>query len=90
MGVCKAGPKLILRAQDGWHPPTLFGMGGSESKSTDKTVAGTVDNSTKFSKDFAIIKLHKGTSALVAGVVATAVLFYVAYRLFTWKRVKMS
>ena len=34
--------------------------------------------------------LHGGTSALVAGVVATAVLFYVAYRLFTWKRARMS
>ena len=89
LGVCRAGSKLILRAQDGWHPPKFFGMGGSGSKSNDKSVAGIVDNSSKLSKDFAIIKLHGGTSALVAGVVAASVLFYVAYRLCTWKRAKM-
>ena len=65
-------------------------MGGSGSESTDNTVADTVDNSTNLSKDFAILKLHGGTSALVAGVAASLVLFYKAYRLFNWKRAKMS
>ena len=86
----EAGSKLIHTAQDGWHPPAPFGMGGSRSKSTDNTVANTVDNSTNLSKDFAILHLHVGTSALIAGVAALAVLFYVAYRLFNWKRAKMS
>ena len=57
-------------------------MGGSGSKSTDNTVADTVDNSTNLSKDFAILHLHRGTYALIARVAASAVLFYVAYRLW--------
>ena len=69
---------------------SLLHMGGGSSKSTDKSVAGIVDNSSKLSRDFAIIKLHGGTTALVAGMVATAVLFYVAYRLFNWKRARMG
>ena len=86
----EAGSKLILTAQNGWHAPAPFGMGGSGSKSTDNTVADTVDNSNNLSKDFAILHLHGGTSALIAGVTASVALFYVAYRLFNWKRAKMS
>ena len=63
-------------------------MGGGGSKNNDKSVAGIVDNS-KLSKDFAIIKLHGGTSAMVAGVVASALLLYVAYKLFSWRKEKM-
>ena len=85
MSGSEADSKLILTAQDGWHPP-IFGMGGSGSKSTEGVVADTVDYSTNLSKDFAVLLLHGGTSALVAGVAASAVLFYVAYRLFNWKR----
>ena len=64
-------------------------MGGGGSKNTEKTVAGIVDNS-KLSKDFAIIKLHGGTSAMVAGVVASALLLYVAYKLFNWRKTKTA
>ena len=88
LGVCEAGSKLILRAQDGWRP--FSNMGGGSSKNNDKSVAGIVDNSSKLSKDFTIIKLHGGTSAMVAGVVATALLLYVAYKLFAWRKAKMS
>ena len=88
LGVCRDGSKLILRAQVGWRP--FSDMGGSGSKSNDKSVAGIVDNSSKLSKDFAIIKLQGGTFALVAGVVAFAVLFYMAHRLYTWKRARVS
>ena len=36
------------------------------------------------------MKLHGGTSALFAGVAASAVLLYMAYRLFQWKTKKMN
>ena len=65
-------------------------MGGASSKSTDNTVVGTIDKSSKLSRDFAIIKLHGGTTALVAGMVATAVLLYLPYKLFNWKRARMG
>ena len=85
----EAYSKLILTAQGGWHSP-IFGMVGSGFKSTENVVADTVDYSTNLSKDFAVLCLHGGTSALVAGVAASAVLFYMAYRLFDWKRTKMK
>ena len=65
-------------------------MGGGGSKSTDTNVAGTIDKSSKLSREFALIKLHGGTTALVAGMVATAVLLYLAYKLFNWKRARMG
>ena len=85
----EADSKLILTAQDSCHS-SIFGMGGGGSKSTDNVVADTVDYSTNLSKDFAVLRLHGGTSALVAGVAASAVLFFMAYRLLTWKRANMN
>ena len=57
-------------------------MGGGGSK--DNVVADNVDYSTNLSKDYAVLRLHGGTSALFAGVAASAVLFYMAYRLLQW------
>ena len=83
----KADSKLLLTSKDGWHP-SFFGMGGGGSK--DNVVADNVDYSTNLSKDYAVLRLHGGTSALFAGVAASAVLFYMAYRLFSWKRTRMN
>ena len=65
-------------------------MGSYASKKTDNVVADSVDLSTNLSKDFAILRLHGGTGALVAGVMATFILVVLAYKLFMWKRAKMS
>ena len=81
---------LILNEHNGWSPPTFFGMGGSSSKKTDNVGADSVDFSTNMSKDFAVLRLHGGTSALVAGVAATAILLYLAYRTFLWKKARMT
>ena len=89
LGGSEADFKLILTAEDGWHS-SFFGMGSGGSKQTDNVVANTVDFSTNMSKDFAVLRLHGGTSALVAGVAASAVLCYMAYRLFMWKKTKMG
>ena len=35
---------------------------------------------------FAILRLHGGTGALMAGTVALAILFYLAYEMFLWKK----
>ena len=78
---------LILHAQDGWLPFSKMGVGGS--KRTEHTVAGIVDNS-KLSKDYAIIKLHGGTSAMFAGVVASALLLFVAFKFFKWRKEKTA
>ena len=79
--------KLILDSSNGWSAPTFFGMGGSGSKKTENVVA---DFSTNLSKDFAVLRLHGGTAALMAGVAATAILIYLAYKMFLWKRAKMG
>ena len=84
-----SGPKLILTPNDNWHSP-FFRMGSGESKKTDNVVADTVDFLTNMSKDFAVLRLHGGTSALVAGVAASAVLCYMAYRMIMWKKAKMG
>ena len=55
-------------------------MGGGGSK--DNVVADNGDYSTNLSKGYAVLRLHGGTSALFAGVAASAVLVYMAYRLF--------
>ena len=89
LGGPEADFKLILTADDGWHS-SFFGMGSGGGTKTDDMVANTVDFSTNMSKDFAILRLHGGTSALVAGVAASAVLCYMAYRLFMWKKTKMG
>ena len=89
MSGSEADSKLILTAQDGWHPP-IFGMGGSGSKSAESVVADTVDYSTNLSKDFTILRLHGGTLALVAGVAVSSLLFYMAYGIFNWKGTKMN
>ena len=83
----EADSKLLLTSKDGWHP-SFFGMGGGGSK--DNVVADNVDYSTNLSKDYAVLRLHGGTSALFAGVAASAVLVYMAYRLFRWKSTKMN
>ena len=80
--------KLILDSSHGWSS-SFFGMGSGGSKKTD-VVADSVDFSTNMSKDFAVLRLHGGTGALVAGVAATAVLCYLAYRMFMWKKAKMG
>ena len=82
--------KLILDTSYGWSTPSSFDMGSYGSKKTDKVVADTVDFSTNMSKDFAILRLHGGTGALVAGVMATFILVFLAYKLFMWKRAKMG
>ena len=89
MSGSEADPKLILTAKDGWHPP-IFRMGGNGSKSPKSIVADTVDYSTNLSKNYAVLCLHGGTLALFAGVAASAVLFYMAYMIFNWKRTKMN
>ena len=73
MGGSEANFKLILTAEDGWHS-SFFGIGSCGSKKTDNVVANTVDFSTNMSKDFVFLRLHGRTSALVAGVAASAVL----------------
>ena len=78
--------KLILTEHNVWSPLTFLGMGGSSSKKTDNVVADSVDFSTIMSKDFAVLRLHGGTSALVAGVAAKAILLYLAYRTFMLKK----
>ena len=75
VGGFEADLKLILTPNDDWHS-SYFGMGSGGSKKTDNVVADTVDFSTNMSKDFAVLRLHGGTSALVAGVAASAVLFF--------------
>ena len=65
-------------------------MGGSGSKKTENVVADSVDFSTNLSKDFAVLRLNGGTGALMAGVVATGILVYMAYKVFLWKRAKMG
>ena len=74
--------KLILDSSNGWSAPTFFGMGGSGSKKTENVVADSVDFSTNLSKDFAVLRLHGGTIALMAGVAATGILIYLAYKVF--------
>ena len=63
-------------------------MGGGGSK--DSVVADSVDYSTNLSKDYAMLRLHGGTTALFAGVAASAVLIYIFYKLFCWKRARMN
>ena len=82
--------KLILDSSYGWSTPSSFGMGSYGSKKTDNVVADTVDFSTIMLKDFAVLRLHGGTGALVAGVVATFILVFLAYKIFLWKRAKMG
>ena len=78
--------KLILTRQDGWRP--FYGMGGGGSK--DNVVADSIDNSTNLSKEYAMLRLHGGTSALFAGAAASAALIYIFYKLFCWKRDRMN
>ena len=82
LGGFRTDLKLILDSSYGWSTPTVFGMGSYGSKKTDNVVADTVDFSTNMSKDFAVLRLHGGTGALVAGVAATFILFYLAYKMF--------
>ena len=82
----KTDLKLILNES----PLTIFGMGGSSSKKTNQVLADSVDFSTNMSKDFAVLSLHGGTSALVAAIAATAILFYLVYRMFFWKKAMMT
>ena len=62
-------------------------MGGYGSK--DNVVADSVDNSLNLSKEYAVMKLHGGTSALFAGAAATAAVIYIFYKIFCWKRARM-
>ena len=89
LGGFEADFKLILTPNDDWHS-SIFGMGSGGSKKTDNVVADTVDFSTNMSKDFSVLRLHGGTSALVAGVAASSVLCYTAYRMIMWKKAKMG
>ena len=63
-------------------------MGGYGSK--DNVVADSIDNSTNLSKEYAMLRLHGGTSALFAGAAASAALIYIFYKLFCWKRARMN
>ena len=89
VGSFEADLKLILTPDNDGHS-SFFGMGSGGSRKTDNVVADTVDFSTNMSKDFAVLRLHGGTSALVAGVAASAVLVYMAYRMFKWKKAQMD
>ena len=70
VGSPEARPKLLLTRKDGWRP--FYGMGGYGSK--DNVVADSIDNSTNLSKEYAMLRLHGGTSAIFAGAAASAVL----------------
>ena len=85
-GSPETGPKLLLNRADGWRP--FQGMGGYGSK--DNVVADSIDNSTNLSKEYAMLKLHGGTSALFAGAASSAVLVYIFYKIFCWKRARMN
>ena len=63
-------------------------MGGGGSK--DNVVADSIDNSTNLSKEYAMLRLHGGTSALFAGAAASAALIYIFYKLFCWKRDRLN
>ena len=90
VSLCVSSPearsKLLLTRGDGWRP--FYGMGGYGSK--DNVVADSIDNSTNLSKEYAMLRLHGGTSALFAGAAASAVLIYIFYKLFCWKRARMN
>ena len=90
VSLCVSSPearsKLLLTREDGWRP--FYGMGGYGSK--DNVVADSIDNSTNLSKEYAMLRLHGGTSALFAGAAASAVLIYIFYKLFCWKRARMN
>ena len=86
VGSSEARPKLLLTRKDGWRP--FYGMGGYGSK--DNVVADSIDNSTNLSKEYAMLRLHGGTYAIFAGAAATAVLIYIFYKLFCWKRARMN
>ena len=86
VGSPEARSKLLLTREDGWRP--FYGMGGYGSK--DNVVADSIDNSTNLSKEYAMLRLHGGTSALFAGAAASAVLIYIFYKLFCWKRARMN
>ena len=62
-------------------------MGGYGSK--DNVVADSIDNSLNLSKEYAVMRLHGGTSALFAGAAATAAVIYIFYKLFCWKRARI-
>ena len=86
VGSLEAGSKLLLNPADGWRP--FYGMGGYGSK--DNVNADSIDNSTNLSKEYAMLKLHGGTSALFAGAAASAVLIYIFYKLFIYNRARMN
>ena len=86
VGSPEARSKLLLTREDGWRP--FYGMGGYGSK--DNVVAHSIDNSTNLSKEYAMLRFHGGTSALFAGAAASAVLIYIFYKLFCWKRARMN
>ena len=86
VGSLEAGSKLLLNPADGWRP--FYGMGGYGSK--DNVNADSIDNSTNLSKEYAMLKLHGGTSALFAGAAASAVLIYIFYKLFVYNRTRMN
>ena len=90
VSLCVSSPearsKLLLTRGDGWRP--FYSMGGYGSK--DNVVADSIDNSTNLSKEYAMLKLHGGTSALFAGAAASAVLVYIFYKIFCWKRARMN
>ena len=78
VGSPEARPKLLLTRGDGWRP--FYDMGGYGSK--DNVVADSIDNSLNLSKEYAVMRLHGGTSSLFAGAAATAVVIYIFYKLF--------
>ena len=86
VGSLEAGSKLLLNPADGWRP--FYGMGGYGSK--DNVNADSIDNSTNLSKEYAMLKLHGGTSALFAWAAASAVLIYIFYKLFIYNRARMN
>ena len=82
LATTKTGPKLLL---DRAPLPPFQGMGGYGSKQ-DNVVADSIDNSTHLSREYAMLRLHGGTSALFAGAAASAALLYIFYKLFCWRQ----
>ena len=63
-------------------------MGGYGSK--ENVNADSINNSTNLSKEYALLKLHGVTAALLAGAAASAALIYIFYRLVLYKRSRMN
>ena len=65
-------------------------MGSGSTKHEENVVADTVDKSHISTRDFTILRLHGDTGALIAGSLASLLLFYVVYRTVLWRRARIA